>query len=358
MAGRRIVVFGWSQSVHIQRWVAGLTERGYEIKLVSLGGPKLTSCETVVLERAGRWSYVTQSSRAVEEAKAFKPDLVHAHYATGFGLWMARARIKPCILSVWGADVVDFPKRRFGEPLVRAVLKRATHITATSQFLRHAVGELLPELRRRVTVIPFGVKVPRQVSPEPAPPPVRLCYIKSHRPKYGPHVLLKAMLKVREAVPDVRLSMAGEGEMTAELAWMATDLGLDDIVEWVGMVPNEQMYDFLQKHHIMVMPSVMPSESFGVAVLEASACGRPVVASWVGGVPEVVRRGETGLLVPPREAGALADAVVKLCRDGQLRRRLGEGGRTFVKNNYTWDRSLDAMAELYDRLIYEQGKKN
>lgn len=355
--GKRIVLFGWADSAHVQRWVRGLGSRGFEVKLVSLGGPNLDFCETCVLPRSSKWSYLTLAGRAVDEARSFKPDLVHGHYVTGFGFWAVRAQAKPVLVSVWGADIVDFPNSRFKRGLIRSVLRRATHITATSQFLKDVVGQIDSALQRKTTIIPFGVNIPSEPAPLPPTPPVRLCYIKHLKPKYGPDILLQAMTLARREVPEIRLSMAGAGEMKPELLWQTANLGLDDIVEFVGLLPNEQIYGFLQRHHIMVMPSVMDSESFGVAALEASACARAVIATWVGGVPEVVRREETGILVPPRDVEKLAEAIVRLARDSSLRERMGRNGRIYVRENYDWEQSLDRMAELYEQLIYDCRKK-
>lgn len=355
--GKRVVIFGWSGSVHVQRWVMGMQSRGFEVKLVSLDGPRLNCCETVVLPRSSKWSYLTYASKAGEEARAFQPDLVHAHYVTGFGFWAVRSHIQPSLVSVWGADIIDFPNSWFKERLVRSVLRRATHISATSLFLRYKVMKMDASLRTKTTVIPFGVEVPPEPVPLPPSPPVKLCYVKNLKPKYGPDILLQAMAEARKQTPDIQLNIAGEGEMKPTLLWETANLGLDDIVDFVGFVPNDQVYDFLQKHHIMVMPSVMESESFGVAALEASACGRPVIASWVGGVPEVVRREETGILVPPRDVEKLTEAIIRLARDGGLRERMGRNGWVYAKENYDWEQSLDRMSELYLRLMHGARKK-
>jgi len=353
--GARVVIFGWSGSVHVQRWVTGLQARGFEMKVVSLGGPPLADCETTVLPRTGRWSYLTHAARAAEAARAFAPDLVHAHYATGFGYWAVRSRLRPSLVSVWGADVIDFPAGWFRARLLRAVLRRATHLSATSQFLRSKVIGLDGSLASQTSVIPFGVAIPAEAAAPPPAPPVRLCYVKNLRPKYGADVLLQAMARARKELPDLRLDIAGEGEMKARLLEKTKNLGLDDLVEFVGFVPNDRVYAFIREHHIMVMPSVC-LESFGVAALEAAACGRPVIASAVGGVPEVVRREETGILVPPGDSEKLAEAIVRLGRDAALRERFGRNGWAFAKENYNWELSLDRMSELYLRLIDEKKK--
>jgi glycosyltransferase involved in cell wall biosynthesis len=199
-------------------------------------------------------------------------------------------------------------------------------------------------------VIPFGVTLPDVVAPFPPPPP-KLCFIKAHRRKYGPEVLLRALKLVKKEIPDIKLTMAGEGEMTAELKHLTGELGLDENVDFVGFIPNDRIYSLLKGHHIMVMPSVMDSESFGVAVLEASACARPVIASRVGGVPEVLDDGNTGLLVPPGNVEALAAAIVGLARDSERCLKIGEAGRELVRNRYLWEHSLDQMARLYEKMI-------
>lgn len=354
MAEKRIIIFGWAHSVHVQRWVRGLTQRGYEVKVVSLGGEPLDGIETCILPRHSKGSYLCHASQAAREARAFKPHLVHVHYAAGFGLWGLRLRFTPTIVSVWGADIMDFPSNRLFRALIKRVLHQATHITATSNLLKKVVLQLTPDSDRKITVIPFGVIVPPEIVRPPLSPPVKVCFLKTHRPKYGPDILLRALAQVKEVVPEITLSIAGEGGLTQRLKQMTSELNLGENVRFVGFVPNPEVYTFLRQHHIMVMPSVMDSESFGVAALEASACGRPVIASNVGGVPEVVLDGTTGILVPPKDPDKLAKAIIKLAQDVEVREKMGRAGYEFVKQRYSWERSLDMMCDLYERLINEK----
>jgi glycosyltransferase involved in cell wall biosynthesis len=126
-------------------------------------------------------------------------------------------------------------------------------------------------------------------------------------------------------------------------------LKLGDNVEFCGVLDSMGVNDLLERSHIMVMPSL--KEAFGVAALEASAGGRPVVAARVGGIPEVVHDGETGVLVPPGDARALAEAIIRLGRDRAMLYRMGEAGWRFARDNYTWKNSLDAMTALYEKLL-------
>ncbi len=285
-------------------------------------------------------------------AHRFRPHIVHAHYASAFGLWAIRTKIHPTVVSVWGSDVVDFPSNLFARQFIRKVLRSADWITATSRYLETTVGALMKDRPSNMSVIPFGVDSRREIVSPPPAPPVRLCYIKAHKQVYGPDVLLKALREVLDRGCDVHLSMAGSGPETAGLKALAVQLKLNGRVDFVGRLDQAGVYRLLENSHIMVMPS--RREAFGVAVLEAAACARPVIATRVGGIPEVVSDRDTGVLVPPDDVEALADAVVELARDERLRQTMGRAGHRYAEDNYSWARSLDMMSALYERLLYEK----
>ncbi len=346
----RVVIFGWAGSIHVKRWALGLKDRGHEIRLISLGDDPIEGIETINLPRTSFLSYFKQAARAVALAREFSPDLVHVHYVGGFGYWGTKCDFAPVVASVWGSDVVDLPRNPLYRYMIKRALRQADQITATSDFLKRVSLDMVPEVEDKIRVIPFGVTIPESPSPLPAGP-TKLCFIKMHKRKYGPDVMLKAFARARDGIPELALTMAGEGEMTPELKELASRLGVTESVDFVGFVPNDRIYALLQEHHIMVMPSVMESESFGVAVIEASACARPVIASRVGGVSEVLHDQKTGLLVPPGNINALTEAIVSLASNDEKCRAMGEAGFQLVREVYPWERSLDLMTKLYERLI-------
>lgn len=329
-------------------------ERGYEIKVVSLGGEPIDGIKTVILPRHGKLSYIRQALGAGREARKLKPDLIHVHYAGGFGLWALIIKFQPIMVSVWGADVIDLPHQWFYRLLIRQILKKAAFVSATSDILRKAAIKLQPSVENKIQVIPFGVNVPLSSVELPPLNRIKICFIKSHTRKYGPDILLKAIAVVKRRIPNIMVSMAGEGELTDLLKQLICDLSLENNVRLVGFVKNDDIYSFIQKHHFMVMPSVLESESFGVAVLEASACCRAVIASDVGGVPEVLVDSKTGFLVPKGDVNKLAATIIKLANDVSMMKKMGEAGYCFVKENYDWEKSLDMMTGLYERLLHEK----
>ncbi|MCB2230489.1 glycosyltransferase [bacterium] len=346
---RRIVIFGWAESVHTSRWVKALHQRGHFVKLISLGGEPKDFCATVNFARRGRLDYLRYASTAAREATQFNPDLIHVHYAAGFGLWGLWTRFKPTVVSVWGSDIQKVARHPLYRPLVRAALMRATAVTATSEFLKQQTEALFKPSAQKCEVIPFGVNLPDSVAPMPPRRPFRLCYLKLHSKIYGPDVLLKALARARQTVPEIELSMAGSGDMTESLKALAKNLGLGHAVSFPGFLDNADVPEFLSRHHALVMPSL--TEAFGVAALEAGACGRPTIGADVGGIPEVVRHELTGLLTPPGEEGPLADAIVRLANDHQLTERLGANARLVTEREFAWRKSLDMMEALYERLL-------
>ena len=143
--------------------------------------------------------------------------------------------------------------------------------------------------------------------------------------------------------------------MTGDLRKITDRLDLTDATDFVGLIPPEDMYPFIEKHHLVVIPSLR--EAFGVAALEAGACGRAVVASDVGGLPEVIRDGETGLMVPSNDPEKLADAIIRLASDRSRLEAMGRTGYRFVGDNYSQDKTLDMMAELYEQIIHEKNHR-
>ena len=355
----KIVILGYSDSVHIIRWARGIAERGFDVAVISLGGSNIENIRTFVIPSGRKRSigYINNIPRVKGLIKDIKPDLVHTHFATGFGLWGLYSGFHPHLVSVWGADVIDFPRTMLRRFLLRRILNSADYITATSHFLQRRTLKLSLRLESKITVVPFGINIPAQVESRPPDGIIRLAYIKAHREKYGPGILLEAIHIAINENRKVHLTMAGEGELTGWLKARAAELGLEQYVSFAGFIDNKQMPGFLANHDIMVMPSVMESESFGVAVIEASAVGLPVIASDIGGVPEVLLPGKTGIMVPPGDASALADAVIRLADNAELRRKMGEEGRKFVTEKYRWQDSLDSMTGLYERLISREIKR-
>ena len=152
---------------------------------------------------------------------------------------------------------------------------------------------------------------------------------------------------VRAAQPACRLLIVGDGPQRDELLQLAAQLGIAERTRFVGAVAHTDVPHWLHQLDIYAAPSRLDSESFGVAVIEAGACGLPVVVSDAGGLPEVVVAGETGLVVPRDDVPALQAALKHLMLDPELRQRFGRQGRAHVEREYEWGQCVDLMERCY-----------
>jgi glycosyltransferase involved in cell wall biosynthesis len=166
----------------------------------------------------------------------------------------------------------------------------------------------------------------------------------------GIHYLLRALPRVLEQRP-VKLLITGDGDRRAEWEALARELGLSEQVEFLGFVSTERLAELYRSCDAYVHPAIFDdnndTEGLGVVLVEALANRCPVVASAVGGIVDVIHHEETGLLVPEKDPGALAAAILRLLDDPALAARLGEAGSRFVEQHFDWERITRATESLY-----------
>jgi glycosyltransferase involved in cell wall biosynthesis len=163
-------------------------------------------------------------------------------------------------------------------------------------------------------------------------------------PHKGQRHLIDAAARVVRRIPNARCLIVGEGELRPALERQIKDLGLERHVVLTGF--RQDALGLMKSFDLSVMSSI--TEGLGSSVLEAMACGRPVVATRAGGLPEAVEDGETGLLVPPRDDAALEAAIVRLLEDAALRERFGRAGRTRISQHFSVDHLVTETLRVYD----------
>jgi glycosyltransferase involved in cell wall biosynthesis len=358
MAPVHIALLGPANSVHLQRWAVALHERGRRVTVLSqqvddaLALPDGLAFQP--LPYRGELGYLRNAMFLRRWLRAHRPHLLHAHYASGYGTTAMLAGWHPTLLSVWGSDVYEFPyQSRLKGWLLRRNLRFADALASTSQAMAQQVRRLWPGAGE-IALTPFGVDLQRFVPAARAPGPVTIGTVKSLAPAYGIDVLLRAFARIAGAC-DARLLIVGDGPQRAELQVLAHQLHIDVRVRWAGTVPHADVPAWLQRLDVYVAAS--RHESFGVAVVEAMACGVPVVVSDAGGLPEVVVAGESGLVVPRDDPAALAAALQRLIDDVPLRQRLGQAGRARARAEYAWPDCVSRMLACQDAVIARHSGK-
>jgi L-malate glycosyltransferase len=359
----KVFMLGDGGSPHVQKWVQGLCPEGIEIGLFSLHGfeekhYKGLSGFTILNNppsRAARsvlskLSYLKHARAIRSQLEAFQPDVMHAHYATSYGLLATKTHFKPLIISAWGSDVYDFPKTSLlHKRLLKNVLAKADLICSTSHCM---LEETRKYTGKKIEVVPFGVntalfKPADNVIAEKDE--IVIGTIKSLEKKYGIDLLIKAFAEARALNPkkNLKLLIVGDGSKKAEYKKLCGTLGISDQVTFTGRIDHKDVAKYHQQIDIFVSLSVLDSESFGVSLVEAMSCGKPVVASSVAGFSEVLGNDGCGILVPKSSYKEAAAAITEFIRKPAFAKKCGAKARERVLQLYDWNKNLEQMISIY-----------
>ncbi len=334
-------------SVHTRRWAQGLSAWGHDVQIWSprpWDGFGEDRVHLLPPPRRFRRDVLGSACRIRSEIKRFKPDIVHAHYISHYGLLAALARLSPLVLSVWGADIECFPDRHgiFTRGLTRWILAQAEAITCSSEYLGHLTAQYTS---KPIHVIPFGIDCERFFPHPSHTGPLRFVINKALEEVYGIDMILTALREVKGSYSG---RILGEGSREKALKSMAEKFGLDSHIHWMGKIGAEDLPDTLAWADVGLYAS--KRESFGVAPLEMMALGRTVIAHRLGGLSEVIRENETGLFVEPGDINAWRQVLQWAVDNPDAVRKMGANGPSWVASRFNFHDNLTSMVKLYQSL--------
>lgn len=351
-----ITILGNASSAHILNWSKTLASQ-YQINLISLNS--INFVDIIEYNKIKVKVFTPPIKIQILEGKGegalykifillylpwvwylvwkLNPKIIHVHYATSYGLIGALIFTKSIkILSVWGSDIFNFPKISFlHKSLIVFILSRYKILQVTSYYM-------ISELRKytenpELYVVPFPIDCNRFRNIKKINRPIfTIGTIKTLHPKYGIDKLLQAaaILKDRN-ISQFKIKIFGRGPQEIYLKKLAYDLGLDVLTEFMGYVAFDKIHLAYNELDIYVALSVDPSETYGVAILEACSSEIPVIVSDVGGLPEVVIDKVTGIVVPDGNPAIVAQKLEMLIRNDDLRASFGLNGRNHVLSKYS-----------------------
>ena len=362
----RILFLADAKSSHTHKWVLGLSERGFDVHLFSLNDPPLNwynknikiyslgLSEKVKYESEisiNKLKYLNAIKKITSLIKLINPDILHSHYASSYGLLGSAAKFHPFIISVWGSDIEIFPSKSFFHKLlIKHILNSADKVLATSSYLAAKVNDIV---QCSITIIPFGVDVEKFKPDYPKiviQKGIVIGTIKSLEDTYGIDILIKAFNYAKNKIPglELKLLIVGRGSKERELKKTAASLLNRNDYEFTGYVDYTLISDY---HNTINIPVYLSrKESFGVSVIESMSCGKPVIATDIGGLREIISNGVEGLLVQPDNIVLAAEAIEKLVLNPVLRSEMGNNGIKKVLKYYNWEDNLDKMVSLYREL--------
>lgn len=358
----KIALLSGASSIHTIRWANGLAEAGHEVHVISQQAqlePMDSRVQVHCFPFRGVLGYFTMVPAVKKLLAKIKPDIVNAHYASGYGTTARLVGYHPYLLSVWGADVYEFPNKSFMHYwLVKKNIMAANAVASTSHCMAEQTKNIAPKVGD-ITITPFGVDMASYEKSTSVVGNLIIGTVKSLDEQYGIDTLLQAFsllyIKLKSTnkifAEKIQLRLVGDGPQAEQLKRLALELNISNKVTFVGRVPHKQVAHELAKLNIYVALSRWDAESFGVAIIEAGAARRPVVVSDAGGLPEVTLDGVSGIVVPRENPQAAADAMEKLLLNPKLALQMGEAGRKHVEMNYSWSKSVEIMIKEYERII-------
>lgn len=284
------------------------------------------------------------------------PVAAHIHWWVPGGLAVAgmltRKRI-PYILTTHGSDVTLLHRFTWLRTLANPLFRRAARATAVSSYLRDQL-KAASGVDSFVLPMPYDDKKFTPGKEAPEEPPIITCIGRMIERK-GQKYLVSALALLKQRGVECRLQLVGDGPMRAELEALARSEAVTDRMIWTGNVPHAEVPGLIRRSAVVVLPSVKDwkgeVEGLGMVLAEASACGRPVVGTDLAGVKDAVSHNRSGLLVPPNDAGALADALQRILGDTDLASRLGKGGIEFAREHFSPSGQAEKLASLIDAAV-------
>jgi len=366
----KVLLLSDTYSEHTEKWAIGLANSGVEVGLFSFNKASydwyVHKNITVFFEPDNKinaestltkLAYVKYVSILKKIIKQFNPDILHAHYATSYGLVGALTNFHPYIISSWGSDVMKFPNKNFvARSILKYNFKKADLLCATSHTIEEYIQQVI---KAPVTVIPFGIDIeefkPKKVESLFNDSDVVLGSIKPLESLYNIDILIKAYAKLLPKYNNLKLLIIGEGTEQNALNELCKELGIFEKVIFTGRIPFKEISRYYNMLNVLV--NISEYESFGVSVVESMACGTPVVVSNVGGLKEVVKDDSVGLKVNIGDVDDTATAIEKLITDKNTYEQIATNARKHVIEKYNWEDNLKQMIGEYQKLLTKHNTK-
>lgn len=356
-----------SSSEHTEKWALGLAAHGIKIGLFSFNRARYPWYEGIeniellfesnqhvsgsaLFEKIKYLNYLKPLRKKIKE---FNPDIVHAHYATSYGLLAILSRFKVVGVSVWGSDVYDFPKQNFlFKRLLEYIFTKATFICSTSYCMKN---EALNYTNKSIIVTPFGIDVEKFNRQDNDLPfsnsnEITIGNIKALETKYGAEILIKSFYEVVNHFPEknFKLYLIGDGSQKENYVRLCSNLGISDHVIFISRIAHSEIAKWHKKIDIFVSLSILDSESFGVSLVEAMASKSCVIATSVAGFKEVLGEDDTlGKIVTKNSVLEASQALIDIIDNPTLALQKVEKARERVVNLYNWKYNVKQMIDVY-----------
>jgi len=346
------------RATHTQRWIEYFSKNN-DVHLITYD-PMPNQIERVtehVINGPFKNLYLNFWPRQIKIQKLIKkinPDLIHAHFIAKYGFHLPSGNKYPTIVSAWGSDILILPqKSRLIYFYTKKILNRADLVYAVSyDICNHIIDDFGIE-EKKVCYLPFGVDTsvfhPRSIDKSFTNTHVNIFSNRGFDLVYDMDTLVKGFEQAYSQNNDLRLTLKGEGPLKKDIIGLVEKNGLKDVVKFQGRTGYSEVSLDYRKYDLFVNTSI--SDGTPVTLLEAMSSGLTVISTNVGGIPEWVNDGVNGVLIPPKRPDILAEKILELASDSDLRGKISTNARTTVVERADWWKLMKKVEEDYRELV-------
>lgn len=357
------------RSIHTRRWVKYFVEKGYEVHLITFHGvKKVKDIKNLTIHKTPFYNtsrllgllYAIPKIRAL--VRKINPDILHAHYLLHYGFCGALSDFHPLVATAWGDDVLISPQKNpVYKKITRFALKKADLITCNGELMRKEINGLGVSLQN-IRVIYWGTdvqKFKRRYKNKEIKSKLgilnspTIISLRNLEPEYDVESLVTAIPLVIKYVPEAKFVIAGEGSQKARLKRLVKSLNVSDSVRFVGWISHDKLPQYLASSDIYVSTSLSDG-GLSSSTKEAMACELPVVVTDLIVNRQWIEDGTNGFIVPIKDPKSLADKIIMLLKDEDLRIKFGKNGRNMVKNKLNFYKEMEKVESTYKGLINGQ----
>jgi glycosyltransferase involved in cell wall biosynthesis len=355
-------------SIHTQRWLNYFAAKGYEVHLIywkarpgyheSVRIHLLKRFAPAIWPVTRYFSFLRWIFKVRKLLKEIKPDILDAHFIIDNGFLAALSGFHPYMITAWGSDVLIFPRRNFIWRMVaKFVIKRADRVACDSGVVKRGLLSLGSQ-PDKTSIIYNGIDTD-EFSPQKADKalksklgvaesPTVIC-IRHLRPLYNVEMLVRAIPLVLKQAPQTRFIIGGDGDQRSYLENLANTLGVAQNVRFIGYIPHDELPAYLASADIYV--STSRSDSTSLSLQEAMSCEMAPVVTDLPANREWITDGENGFIVPQEDYQALADKIVYLLNNGEIRAKFGKISRKLILDKAEYEKEMGKVVKLYEGMI-------
>ncbi|MDO8998926.1 MAG: glycosyltransferase [Bacteroidota bacterium] len=358
----KILILADINSTHTQKWVLGLSNDNFKIGIFSFNASEsnwFKDKKNIIclnkkekkskLNLLNKLAYLLFWPRLIYQIFKFKPDVIHSHYASSYGLLGALTFFKPFIVSAWGSDLMEFPTKNWlNKLMIKFVLYRADEICVTSSVLQK---EISLYTKKQSKIIPFGINLNLFYSNR-LRNNIEFIFgcVKNLEPIYNIDKTVLAFSLLLKKYPhlNLKLKIIGHGSQKNELINLMNQCGIQNNIKFIGAVPHDQIPYYLNRLDVFI--NVSEIESFGVSIAEAMACKIPVIVSNLEGFKDLVPDESVGLITASTSPEDIFIAMEKTLLNSELRMQISKNAYQRIIEKFNWSQNLNQMEDLYFEL--------